>query len=237
MIRHHFELRETITTILADKQEHIDAAVGGIIRARQAVERCIARDPFFGTTFDPYIPDSDEPVIMRMAFAGTRAGVGPMAAVAGAIAWAGLEAMLESGASFGVVDNGGDIALSTDREILIGIHAGSSAWSDRLAFNVPATGEILGICTSSATVGPSISFGVADSVTIFSRDVALADAWATAICNEVREDDTSIFLRTDPGEVSGIFVVIGDWTARHGQLPLIVPARPGSALITRGYRP
>ena len=56
MIRHHFELRETIATILADEQSHIDAAVEGIIGARQVVERCIAGDPFFRSTFEPYIP-------------------------------------------------------------------------------------------------------------------------------------------------------------------------------------
>ena len=116
MIRHHFELRETITTILADEQSHIDAAVEGIIRARQAVERCIAGDPFFGATFEPYTPESDEPVVLRMVSAAKKAGVGPMAAVAGAIAWSGIEAMKEAGAGMGVVDNGGDIALFSDQE-------------------------------------------------------------------------------------------------------------------------
>jgi uncharacterized protein len=98
MIRHHFELRETIATIIADRQTHIDAAEKGIIGARQAVERCIASDPFFAATFEPYRPHSDAPVVIRMSDAAEKAGVGPMAAVAGAIAWSGLEAMQEEGA-------------------------------------------------------------------------------------------------------------------------------------------
>jgi ApbE superfamily uncharacterized protein (UPF0280 family) len=126
MIRHHFELRETITTILSDEQSHIDAAVEGIIKARQAVERCIAADPFFGATFEPYTPESDETVVLRMVSAAKKADVGPMAAVAGAIAWSGIEAMQEAGARYGVIDNGGDIALFSDHELLIGVHAGSS---------------------------------------------------------------------------------------------------------------
>ena len=234
MIRHHFELRETITTILADEQSHIDAAVEGIVRARQAVERCIAGDPFFGATFEPYTPESDEIVVLRMISAAKKAGVGPMAAVAGAIAWSGAEAMQETGASYGVIDNGGDIALFSDHELLIGVHAGSSPISDRVAFAVPPTSGVLGICTSSATVGPSISFGIADAVTVFSPDVALADAWATAICNEIRPDDTSVLLRINQEEVTGVFSVIGEWTGSYGILPPLVRAHVKAGLITAG---
>ncbi len=234
MIRHHFELRETITTILADEQSHIDAAVEGIVRARQAVERCIAWDPFFGATFEPYTPESDETVVLRMVSAAKKAGVGPMAAVAGAIAWSGAEAMQDFGASYGVIDNGGDIALFSDHELLIGVHAGSSPISDRVAFAVPPTSGVLGICTSSATVGPSISFGIADAVTVFSPDVALADAWATAICNEIRPDDTSVLNRINPEEVTGVFSVIGEWTGSYGTLPPLVRAHVKAGLITAG---
>ncbi len=234
MIRHHFELRETITTILADEQSHIDAAVEGIVRARQAVERCIAADPFFGATFEPYTPGSDEPVVLRMVSAARNAGVGPMAAVAGAIAWSGTEAMKKAGAGMGLVDNGGDIALFSDRELLIGVHAGCSPLSDRLAFAVPPTSEIIGICTSSATVGPSISFGTADAVTVFSHDVALADAWATAICNEIRPGDVSVLLRINPEEVTGVFSVLGEWTNSFGVLPPLVRANVKKDLITAG---
>lgn len=234
MIRHHFELRETITTILADEQSHIDAAVEGIIQARHAVERCIAGDPFFGATFEPYTPESDDLVVTRMVSAAGKAGVGPMAAVAGAIAWSGIEAMQETGAGYGVIDNGGDIALFSDHELLIGVHAGSSPMSDRVAFAVPPTSRILGVCTSSATVGPSISFGIADAVTVFSPDVALADAWATAICNEIRTDDTLVLLRVNLEEVTGIFSVIGEWTGSHGILPPLVRANVKKNLITSG---
>lgn len=234
MIRHHFELRETITTILADEQAHIDAAVEGITRARHSVERCIALDPFFGATFEPYTPESDDPVVARMVSAAEKAGVGPMAAVAGAIAWSGIEAMKETGARYGVIDNGGDIALFSDRELLVGIHAGISPLSDCMAFKVPPTTEVLGICTSSATVGPSISFGIADAVTVFSNDIALADAWATAICNQIRPGDTSVLCHVNMEEVNGVFAVIGEWTARHGSLPPIVRANVRKDLITAG---
>jgi ApbE superfamily uncharacterized protein (UPF0280 family) len=203
IIRHHFEFRQTIATILALDPAHINAAREGMIRARQELEDYIAGDSFFATTFDP-CPVTRAPLIVkRMSDAGIEAGVGPMAAVAGAIAWAGTESMQDAGAVFGVVDNGGDIALLSDREIKIGLFAGDSPFSGHYAFRVPPQGEILGICTSSATVGPSVSLGMADAVTVFSGDVALADAWATSICNQVTPGDQEVFSRLDPGRVRG----------------------------------
>jgi len=236
MIREPFHFRETFATILADDPAHVRAAKAGMMAARQVLEAYIVRDPFFAATFEPCEPDSDDPVITRMAGAARRAGVGPMAAVAGTIAWAGVESMQEAGASFGVIDNGGDIALTADRPVRVGVHAGSAALSDRVAFVVPPQDAVLGICTSSATVGPSVSFGIADAVTVFSRDVALSDAWATAVCNEIRPDDRSVLERVDPTEVSGIFAIMGDVVVRWGELPPLVPAVVDEQLISAGDR-
>ncbi|WAC04032.1 MAG: UPF0280 family protein [Methanoregula sp.] len=234
MIRERFFFRQTIATILADHPEHIAAAKEGIFAARQDVERYIARDPFFQLTLEPYAPDSDDLVIVRMAEAAKKADVGPMAGVAGAIAWAGVEAMVASGAVFGVIDNGGDIALISDRPVRVGVHAGTAPISDHAAFIVPPQERIMGICTSSATVGPSVSFGIADAVTIFAHDVALADAWATSVCNRIRADDTSVFSKLDPSEVMGAFAVIGDHTEQWGKLPPLVSAIVDEHLISAG---
>ena len=144
--------------------------------------------------------------------------------------------MAEAGAAFGVIDNGGDIALIADRPVRVGVHAGSAALSDRVAFVVPPQDSVLGICTSSATVGPSISFGMADAVTIFSHDVALSDAWATAVCNEIRPDDRRVLDRIDPEEVSGIFAIMGDVTVQWGELPPLVSAVVDEQLISAGDR-
>jgi ApbE superfamily uncharacterized protein (UPF0280 family) len=236
MIRERFHFRETFAVILADDPSHVVAAKAGMMAARQVLEAYIARDPFFATTFDPYTPESDKLVITRMADAARRAGVGPMAAVAGTIAWAGVEAMQEAGASFGVIDNGGDIALVADRPVRVGVHAGGAALSNRVAFIVPPQASVLGICTSSATVGPSISLGMADAVTIFARDVALSDAWATAVCNEIRPNNRSVLDRINPGEVDGVFAIMGDVTVRWGQLPPLVPAIIDEQLISAGDR-
>lgn len=237
MIRERFFFRETIATILADEPAHIGAAKEGILAARQALERYIAQDPFFQTTFEPYEPDSDEEILLRMALAAKKASVGPMAAVAGAIAWAGVDAMMEAGARFAVIDNGGDIAiLNRDRPVRVGIHAGMAPLSGRLAFVIPPQDSLHAVCTSSATVGPSISFGVSDAVSVFSDNPALADAWATALCNELRAGDLSVLDRLDPTEVAGVFAVFGDQTVQWGNPPPVVRAHVSEGLISAGNR-
>ena len=236
MIREKFRFRETFANILADDPAHIAAAKEGILSARQVLEAYLSRDPFFGSTYDPYEPDSDDPVLVRMAVAGRKAGVGPMAAVAGTIAWAGVEAMQEAGAAFGVIDNGGDIALVADRQIRVGVHAGTASLSNKVAFVLPPQEDILGICTSSATVGPSVSFGTADAVTVFSHNVSLADAWATSVCNRIRPNDPSVLDEVDNREIRGIFAVMGDTVIRWGELPPLVDAVVDEQLISAGDR-
>ncbi|MDV2482004.1 UPF0280 family protein [Methanoculleus sp. Wushi-C6] len=237
MIREHFEFRQTIATILADDAGAVAAAKSGMLAARQEVERRIALDPYFQATFEPYTVTASEKAVGRMVRAAAGAGVGPMAAVAGAVAWSGVEAMVDAGASFGLVDNGGDIALVSDREVKVGVFAGASPLSGQIAFRVPPQEEILGICTSSATVGPSISLGVADAVTVFAPDVAVADAWATAICNRITAEDTSVLDTLSGAGVRGVLAVIGDAVIRWGDLPPIVRARVDERLITAGRRP
>lgn len=234
MIREHFACRETITTILADREEDIAVAREAMLRARADLESYISSDPFFQVTYEPVSVPADAPlVVRRMADAGRDAGVGPMAAVAAAIAWAGAEAMRENGASFGLVDNGGDIAVFSDRTLRIGIHAGSAPSSDRYAFLLPPQEEIYGICTSSATVGPSVSFGICDAVVCFSRNPAAADAWATSLCNRITPE---MFPAPIPpsSALDGVYAVAGDWTGSWGALPPVVPAKVDTGLITRG---
>jgi len=236
MIREPFRYRETFAAILAETPAHVEAAKQGMIAARQVLEAYIARDPFFASTFFPYEPATDDPLILHMAESAARAGVGPMATVAGAIAAAGIDAMIAYGATFGVVDNGGDIALVSDREVRVGVHAGSAPVSDRIAFLILPKNEPFGVCTSSATVGPSISFGMADAVTIFARDPLDADAWATAVCNRIRPDDRQVLETVDRHRVDAIYAIMGETIVAWGDVPPVVPAQVNEQLIAAGDR-
>ncbi len=234
MIRRHFQLKETIVTLIAEHESEITAAITAIRKQRRELEAYITRDPFFAVTLEPYDLKGDAPEIVEwMVEATEKVGCGPMAAVAGAIAGFALSAMIEKGASYAIVDNGGDIALTTDRPLKVGIYAGGSAIND-LALEIAPT-PLLGICTSSATVGPSISFGIADAASVLSPDVALADAAATALGNALTTDDAiedAFSVVKDISEIDGAFIIHRDRLALWGELPSFVMVDVNPELIT-----
>jgi hypothetical protein len=149
-----------------------------------------------------------------------------MAAVAGAIAEVALLAMVKEGAKHAIVDNGGDIALRLREETTIGIYPGASMFQG-YGYLVPPTSGSYGICTSSGTVGPSISLGIADAATVFADDVALADACATALGNLVVATDEDLLedavklISNLPG-VDGCAIMVGGMMAMRGKVPELV---------------
>ncbi|MCJ7768867.1 MAG: UPF0280 family protein, partial [Dehalococcoidales bacterium] len=118
----------------------------------------------------------------EMATAAAKVDVGPMAAVAGAIAqFVGEELILYS--SEVIIENGGDIYLKSLKDRTVAIYAGGSPLSGKIGLEIKAAETPLSICTSSGTVGHSLSLGKADAVVVASKSATLADAAATAICN------------------------------------------------------
>jgi hypothetical protein len=83
-----------------------------------------------------------------------------------------------------IVENGGDIYADIVEGMDIPVFAGQSPLSEKIGIFIPEGGRI-GICTSSGTVGPSLSFGMADAVMIVCDDSALADSYATAFANKI----------------------------------------------------
>jgi hypothetical protein len=123
-----------------------------------------------------------------------------------------------------IVENGGDIFLASDRETVIGLYAGRSSVSGRLGFAVPPD-QPLAVCSSSGTLGHSLSFGRADLATVTSRNAALADAAATLAGNLVQSDDdigpALERVCAVPG-VLGVFIVLGERIGMKGELPPLV---------------
>jgi len=234
MIREHFETGQTAVTILCER-EYIKIAKDAIFEARSQIELKISEDPFFGTTYEPYEASvNDGVVVKRMCAASLKSSVGPMAAVAGAIAEYAVEKMSEAGAKYAVIDNGGDIALLTDREILIGIYA--DVGGERLSLRIPPTGRIVGICSSSASVGPSVSLGRSDISTVISDDVALADACATLLGNLVKgSDDLAGPLETvcDIDGVTGCLAYCDGSIAMCGDIPELTASEANDHIITK----
>ena len=195
-----------------------------VIRHRAAIEDYAAQHPEFLTSFVPLKPAADAPLIVkRMCSAGELAGVGPMAAVAGAISeFVGMDLLRFTPEV--IVENGGDIFLKTLSIRRVGIYAGSSPLSEKIALEIPPASTPLGICTSSGTVGHSVSFGRADAAVILARDTALADAAATAVGNMVQSDADlrkAVRFASKIPSVSGAVVILGDKMAVWGDVKLV----------------
>ncbi|MDI9394669.1 MAG: UPF0280 family protein [Euryarchaeota archaeon] len=236
-IKEHFQLKETIITIAACEQAHIEAAKEAIRTHRAALETYILSDPYFQLTLEAYeCPKNAPEVVRRMVKAGNTMGIGPMSAVAGTISALAVEAMVKAGAKYAIIDNGGDIALINDRPVVVGIYAGQSSIKN-LGLLFEPRDSITGVCTSAGTVGPSISFGMADAATVFSDDVSLADAAATALGNEVgigKESVEASFkaVKGIPG-IKGALVIQGKYIGMWGKLPEITRADVRYEYITR----
>ena len=111
--------------------------------------------------------------------------VTPMAAVAGAVADEILGAIAENTTPIrAYVNNGGDIALHLNEgtsyaALIAGLDGATHGRVD-----IDAATPVRGIATSGRG-GRSLSFGIADSVTVLARDAASADVAATLIANAV----------------------------------------------------
>jgi hypothetical protein len=216
----------------------VEAAKEAIGFHRSLLESYIRKDPYFQITLEPHSCPEDAPdVVRRMADASATMGLGPMSAVAGTIASLAVEAMVEAGASFALVDNGGDIAYVTNRQIVVGIYAGESAVKD-VGFVLEPVDDVKGICTSSGTVGPSISFGMADAAVVFSENVSLADSAATALSNATdpgKEAVEKAFKVLEGiGGINGALVVQGEYIGMWGNIPDLRRASVDYDCITKG---
>ena len=146
-----------------------------------------------------------------------------MASVAGVIAeFVGRDLLKYSDEV--IVENGGDIFIKSKKKRILGIYAGNSPISNKLAIEIEGEKTPLGICTSSATVGPSLSFGKTDATVIVSKSAALADACATAIGNRVKEpgDIKSAleFAKKIKG-VQGILIIFRDKLGAWGDIKIV----------------
>ncbi len=208
--------------------EAFDAVTEEVVRQRRILEDYILRHPAFGTSFEPVelLPDAPE-VAQRMARAARSVGVGPMAAVAGAMAELAVEAALKAGAAEAIVDNGGDIFVRATSPVVIGLHTGTVKLADRLAFSLHPEDTPISICSSSGRMGHSTSLGQCDLATVVARDGALADAAATQAANLVRTaDDVDAALERIMAidGIDGLVVVKDDRIGLAGRLPSLVKA-------------
>lgn len=180
----------------------------------------IQRHSEFKTSLVPVeVEENAAEIVRAMAMAGKLANVGPMAAVAGAIAEFVGRKLLRHSPEI-IVENGGDIFICSAQQRQIAIYAGDSPLSLKLGLRLDPAPQGVGVCTSSATIGHSLSFGKADAAVVIASSAALADAVATAVGNRVTLPSTIEpaldFALSIPG-VHGAVVILGDKVGAAGR--------------------
>ena len=194
-----------------------------VFQERRQLEAYIADHPNFLTALTPWPEDPFAPPVVReMISAARKVGVGPMAAVAGALAER-VGRALDPWSDEVIVENGGDLYLKVASTATVALFAGKSPLSHRVGLRIDPDMTPLGVCTSSGTVGHSLSFGRADAACVLAPITALADAAATALGNRVRDAGSIAaaldWVATVP-EILGAVVVVGDKLGAWGRVEL-----------------
>ncbi|MEM2321357.1 MAG: UPF0280 family protein [Candidatus Bathyarchaeia archaeon] len=217
--------------IKTDKREAIPEAVKEVKYHVRLLKEYVGRNPTFQYSLEPLKDDPDAPLIAKLMIDASRAaGVGPMASVAGVIADLGLRKLLEMGAGVAIVEDGGEIAAYTSsRDIVVAISTNESYLSGRIGLLVEHEDTPLGIATTTGIANQkTISFGMADSVTVIAENAAIADAAATSICNTVLGVDPwkSISRGVERAKgikgVRGVIISYGGYIGLFGKLPRII---------------
>jgi ApbE superfamily uncharacterized protein (UPF0280 family) len=217
-----------------DKPEAVNLAFTAIQFHRHQLISYIAQHKEFLHSFSPVEITDDAPsIVQAMAQAAEIANVGPMAAVAGALADFAVEDMMKMNPRIAIVENGGEITGKMTepwpKPITIGIYAGEiSPVSGRMGFCLEFDNFPFACATSSATVGHAISFGSADAACVFADNAAIADACATAVCNAVigesvpqsiqRGLDVAMSIK----EIKGVLIIRDDHVGCVGKLPRLI---------------
>jgi ApbE superfamily uncharacterized protein (UPF0280 family) len=219
-----FEVMVKETDLLVrTKSDLYEQTRESVLKYRHQLETYIEMNPEFQRSLIPLDDDPYAPEIVREMIRTSRlAQVGPMASVAGAVAESVSKDLLKFSEEV-IVENGGDIYLATSKERTIGIYAGNSPLSLKIGIVIGPEDSPVGVCTSSGTVGHSLSFGKAHAVCIISKSAALADAAATAVGNTVKEKK-DIELGLERGKeiegVSGLLIIVGEKMGVWGNVRL-----------------
>jgi ApbE superfamily uncharacterized protein (UPF0280 family) len=223
LVSFHVAVKETDLWISADKNLEKETR-DLVLNQRYQLENYIGSHPDFLTTLKPYPKDPYAPPMVKEMIETTgELGVGPMASVAGAMAQYVGQGLLKWTDQV-IIENGGDIFLKTNRSVTMSIFAGGSPLSGKIGLMIPQEKMPLGVCSSSATIGHSLSLGSTDIVCIMSPSAVLADGAATALGNRIRDkkDLERIADWADKIEgISGGLAIVKDKVGAWGEVELV----------------
>ena len=226
LFKESFCLKETVCTIISDRQQGIQAAAESIRHSRRELEVYGKANPKFLYTLKPHPPPEKPTVAKLMAEAAAKAGVGPMAAVAGAIADLAVAEMGRAGCEVAIVEDGGEISAVSKVPVDVAVAAGDEPLSRRFGFRL--TDFPVGVATSSGRFSHALSFGDAEAATVFCRNACLADAVATAVGNVVKGLDTDAAVKAGIEQgmsvegVDGVMIIYRGKVGMAGKIPEII---------------
>jgi len=225
LVSSRVRLMETDLHILSpDRVE--DDALALVAELRTELEHYIDAHAEFLHSLVPLAQDSRAPEHVRtMLAAGLQAGVGPMAAVAGTVAEVVGQGLKRHGQAEVIVENGGDIYVHRQQACTISIYAGESSLSGRVGIRLQPEQMPCGVCTSSASIGHSLSLGASDAAVVVAPSTAFADALATRLGNEVQQGDdglnSALQVVQEMKNVTGAVLIAGDKLGVWGDVELV----------------
>jgi ApbE superfamily uncharacterized protein (UPF0280 family) len=226
IVKETYSFKETKGIIISDNKKAIKIGKATLEKNRKILEKYINKDPLFLHSLEPINLEKGPNVIMRMIEVSRVAGVGPMAAVAGVLADLAVEKMIESGAKVAVIEDGGEASADSTVPIDVALQAGKNILSKKMGFRLEHFP--IGIATSSGKYSHALSFGEADSVTIFAQNAGLADSVATSVGNVVKGKNKkrAIEIGIKKGlsikGVHGIFIIYGEKVGKAGKIPRLI---------------
>ena len=208
-----------------------DEVYAFLVDLRRQMDAYLLMDPQYKAALTPYDAGLEAPGILKeMSRVSHKTGIGPMSAVAGAVALRVADFIKSKfNVKEVIVENGGDIYADANSDMDISVFAGQSPLSERVGLHIPAAAFPCGICTSSGTVGPSMSLGRADAMMIVCRDVLLADSYATAFANRIQttNDLQPVINRIqNTSEILGALAIKSDQLAVCGQFEIRIFKEP-----------
>ena len=225
-----FELKESRCTIIADREEAVEIAVGSIKRNRKMLEDYVRANPRFLYSLKPMKVPAEPLVAKLMAEAAEKADVGPMAAVAGVLADLAVKTMVKAGCEVAVVEDGGEVSAVSNEAVDVAVSAGDNQLSKRFGFRL--TSFPAGVATSSGVFSHALSFGDAEAATVFCGNAGLADAAATAVGNVVKGDNYQNAIQKGVDKalsiqgVEGVLIIYKGFVGTAGKIPQIIRVDP-----------
>lgn len=214
------------TDLMVTAEADLSGPMLDLVRSlRGELKNYILTRPGFRESLVPYPVEDDAPEIVReMARAAALVNVGPMAAVAGAMAQLVAQGFAAKSENI-IVENGGDIYMRSTRPRTVAL-LGDPESGARLGLALSPRDFPVSLCASSASIGHSLSLGRGELVVVRSRSAALADAAATALANLIDTADDLDLMLARAGKlaahgVEGVFAQAGGRLGVWGKMELV----------------